>query len=119
MEDFVTVKARFYGKMVPITQDNGSIAMLPGKANFASTMEKFTKVNGKTEDQMVKVAIRILKMPFSRVNTGTICSKGLALKHGPMAQSTMATTKMARSMVMEFTHGVMAHIIMEIGKMAL
>ena len=117
MEDSGTGKARLFGKMVQITQDNGSIAMLLVKASSASTTERHTMVNGEMEDQMVKAAIRIHNMPFSRVSTRTTCSKGLALKRGPMAPITMATTKMARSMAMECTHGIMALILKEIGKM--
>ena len=59
LEDSGTGKARFFGKMVQVTQDNGSIAMLPVKANSASTTERYTKVNGEMEDPMVKAAIRI------------------------------------------------------------
>ena len=119
LEDSGTGKARFFGKMVLITLDNGSIAMHMVKVNSPSAMERYTKVNGKTEDQMVKAAIRIQIMPFSRVITGTTCSKGLALKRGPMAPITMATTKMARSMAMVCTNGLMAHVLWEIGNMVL
>ena len=76
------------------------------------------KVNGKMEGQMAKAAIKTQKMPFFKVSVKTTYSRGLGLKRGPMAPNTKAITKTVRSMAMVFTHGMMAHILKEIGSMA-
>ena len=67
---------------------------------------------------MVKVATRIPKVPFSPVITRTIFNLVKELKRGQMVQSTKATMRMARSMVMVYIAGVMEHTLKVIGSKA-
>jgi hypothetical protein len=114
--DLEMVRESKYGQMELATREIGKTIGLTVMANLYTLTVMFTKVTGLMTKPTEKEHIYMSMVLGMRASGKMIYNTEEGEKVGLMALSMKVTTLPVKSMVREFTAGVMAHVILENGK---